>query len=80
MNNDQLQSILREYPMSLRLDVIVAGEKMLETTVVEMLVKLMEQPQSALVTFCGRSSAIVRERGFNSGLPPYKPWIEMDMR
>lgn len=80
MNNDQLQTILRQYPMSLRLDIIVEGERMLETTVVELLLKLMEQPQSALVTFCGRSCVIVRERGFNSGLPPYKPWLEMDMR
>lgn len=80
MNTEQLRSILLEYPMSLRLDVIVEGQRALETTVCEMIIKLMDQPQDGLLTFCGRSNIIVRERGFNSCLAPFRPWLEMDMR
>lgn len=81
MNVEQLKSILSEYPMSLRLDVIVERTKVLETTVAEMVCKLMPEPQNELLTFFGRSNCIIRERGFNTSVaPPYKPWIEIDLR
>jgi hypothetical protein len=46
-----------------------------------LIIKLMPEPSSALLTFCGRSDVIIRERGQNTCIaPPYKPWLEMDMR
>lgn len=84
MNNEQLRSILAEYPLSLRLDVIVERERALETTVAEMICKLMDKPPGGLLTFCGRSECIIRERGERTddvaGAAPYRKWLEMDMR
>jgi hypothetical protein len=84
MNVEQLESILNEYPPSMRLDVMVERKAMLGTTVVELLLKLMEQPPDASVTFYGLSDCIIRERGeFTddvAGAPPYREWLELDMR
>lgn len=80
MNNEHLQSILREYPMSMRLDVLVEKKTALETTVVEMLIKLAQEPPKALLTFCGLSNCILRERSINADRPTHREWLEMDMR
>lgn len=84
MNVEQLTSILQEYPMSMRLVVTTQRQPMLETTVVEMLIKLTPEPQSALVSFCGRDQCIIRERNDSAnnfaGTLIIKKWLEMDMR
>lgn len=85
MNNEQFKSILCEYPMSTKLKVTVERTTVIETTVAEMLCKLMEQPPNGLLTFFGRDNIILRER---SGLDTSntfgtlidKRWLEMDMR
>ncbi len=86
MKVDQLKRILLEYPMSLRLSIVVERCNALETTVVEMILKLGDLPQDALLTFCGLSSCILRERVEEPKLNPSgtlilgKRWLEMDMR
>ncbi len=84
MNVGQLQSILAEYPPSMRLTVVVERQHLLETTVIEILCKLMEQPQNGLLTFFGRNAVILRERNDALNNPMgtliIKKWLEMDMR
>jgi hypothetical protein len=83
MNVEQLKSILPEYPMSMRLVVTVEKQCMVETTVVEMLLKLIEQPPKALVTFYGRSEIIIREHVEEPLLGEKsirKEWLEFDLR
>jgi hypothetical protein len=84
MNNAQLTTILNEYPMSTRLDIIVEGFPVLKTTVIEMLMKLVDQPRHASLTFYGCPNLILRERINSSGgdaiVPPNRMWLEMDMR
>lgn len=83
MNVEQLQSILSEYPMSLRL-VIRAEPHVLETTVAALMSRLMSLQPTALLTFCGWGNLILRERIDSSGgdavIPPGRTWLEMDMR
>jgi hypothetical protein len=84
MNVDQLRSILNEYRPSMRLDVLVDRKAKLGTTVAELMAKLIDQPPNALLTFYGLSDCIIRERGeFTddvAGAPPYREWLEIDMR
>lgn len=84
MNNEQLQSILREYRPSMKLVVMVEKKSVLETSVAEMLIRLIAQPRDASLTFCGRPDCIIRERGEDTddvpGAAPYREWLEMDMR
>jgi hypothetical protein len=84
MRVGQLQSILNEYRPSMKLIVIVEQQRLLQTTVVEMLIKLVDQPREALLTFYGRSDCIIRERGEATddvaGAPPYREWLEIDLR
>lgn len=84
MNVEQLKSILSEYRSSMRLVIVVERQTLLETTMVEMLLKLMPQPPTALLTFYGRSDCIIRERGEPTddvaGAPPYREWLEIDLR
>ena len=77
MNVEHLRSVLGEYPLSRRLAIRVHNDIVLETTVAEMLCKLLEREPSALLTFCGRSDVILRERSDGA---PYTQWLEMDMR
>lgn len=81
---EQLLVILKEYPPSLRLDVIVEGQIIRRTTVIEMCIKLMSQRPSALLIFYACPNCIVRERGERTedvaGAPPYRQWLELDMR
>lgn len=83
MNVEQLQSILSEYPPSLRL-VIRSEPHVLETTVAAILSLLMSLQPTAWLHFCGRSEVILRERIDSSGgdaiIPPGRTWLEMDMR
>lgn len=85
MNAEQLKAILSEYPPSMKLVVVVEKKRVLVTTVVEMLIKLMGQPQDASLTFCGRNNCIIRERAdkteHQGELVRCVPgWLEMDMR
>lgn len=84
MNNEQFKSILCEYPMSMKLKVTVERTTVIETTVAEMLCKLLEQPHEALLTFFGRDNVVLRERSdphINAfGTLIDKRWLEMDMR
>lgn len=84
MNTEQLIAILNEYPMSTRLDIVVEGHPLIKTTVVEMLIKLKDQPHNASLTFYACSNIILRERIDSSGgeaiIPPNRMWLEMDMR
>ena len=79
---DQLNRILSEYRPSMRLVVTVEQQRLLETTVVEMMLKLTAQPPKALVTFYDRSDCIIRERNgvFDHGGAPYREWLEIDLR
>jgi hypothetical protein len=53
----------------------------LETTVAEMICKLIGQPPDALATFFGRSNCILRERDDPlASRGPHSKWLEMDMR
>jgi hypothetical protein len=84
MNVEHLQRILTEYRPSMRLVVTVAQEKMMETTVAEMITILMPQPRDECFSFFGLSECIIRERGEPTedvaGAPPYREWLELDMR
>lgn len=81
MNVEQLKSILGEYAPSMRLAVVVEQQELLSTTVVEMLLKLMAQPQDASLTFFGRSDVIIRERVEEMSLEGrQKKWLEIDLR
>jgi hypothetical protein len=84
MRVGQLQSILNEYRPSMKLIVTVEQQRLLQTTVVEMLIKLAAQPREALLTFYDRSDCIIRERGEATdgvaGAPPYREWLEIDLR
>lgn len=85
MNVDQLITILNEYPLSSRLNIVVEKKTMLETTVVEMISKLMREPPNASLTFCGRDHCILREyaeRIEHQGelVRCHPRWLEMDMR
>ena len=83
MNVEQLRIILAEYPMSMRLVVTVEKRPLLETTVVEMTIKLMKEPLETWVAFFGRRDCIIRER-VKEPLVGEKArreeWLEMDMR
>ena len=83
MRVGQLQSILNEYRPSMKLIVTVEQQRLLQTTVVEMLIKLAAQPREALLTFYDRSDCIIRERRNHAGVagaPPYREWLEIDLR
>lgn len=88
MNVKQLREILDEYPPSMKLKIIappnpkasweVGGETVLETTVLETVLKLMQHPDETLMIFdC--ADCIVRERGEEGRSPP-KHWLELDLR
>lgn len=62
MQTEQLRRILNEYPMSMRLNVIVDKTVAQETTIIEMLLKLGDVPDESLVSWCGFSNCIIRER------------------
>lgn len=93
MNVKQLREILDEYPPSMKLKVIVppnskehwdvGGEAMLETTVIETIIKLMEHPDPTMTIF-GCYDCIVRERvemnGRDTLFPANKMWLELDLR
>ncbi len=83
MDAEQLKTVLSEYPMSRRLVVIVDGSPVWETSVAEVVIKLMREmraPSGVLVTILGRDSCIVRERdNFSSAFPGNK-WLEIDLR
>jgi hypothetical protein len=89
MNTDQLKTILAEYPLSRRLNVLVDGTPIWETSVVEVLTKLMseapEKSPPALLTIFGRDSCIIRER-IDEGREPnhlgpqFNKWLEIDLR
>ena len=79
MNVEQLKSILPEYPMSMRLVVAVrGGSERYETTVIEMLLKLMSQPPNTSVTFFGCDNVIIREHAGDGR--PETNWLEFDLR
>ena len=84
MQCEHLKSILGEYPMSRPLNVVVGRDVLLKTTVVEMLIRLAEQPPEGLLTFCGRTDIILRERMEPTedvaGAPPIRHWLEMSLR
>jgi hypothetical protein len=56
----------------------------MESTVFETMCKLMKEPAEASVFIFGRGDCILRERGEMTddvaGAPPYREWLEMDMR
>jgi hypothetical protein len=92
MNAEQLKKILEEYSPSMKLKIIVDREVLIETTVIETVLKVQyedlkcrpgDRPVTVLTIF-GRSDCIVRERGdFTddvAGAPPYKRWLELDLR
>lgn len=85
MNVAQLISILSEYPPSRRLVVTVDQQRVLETTVFELILKLMPTQPRALVTFYGRNECVIREHG-EAPLsdpargPEFSRWLEIDMR
>ena len=82
MNNEQLRSILSEYRPSMRLVVTVDRKALLETTVCEIMLKLTMPPPSDWVNFYGRDSCVIRERNgvFDHGGPPFREWLEIDLR
>lgn len=84
MNVEQLKLILQEYPMSRPVKIVVEKKVMLETTVVQLLMKLIDVPPNGWLAFCGRHDVILRERIDSSGgdaiIPPGRTWLEMDMR
>ena len=89
MNVDQLHKILTEYPMSMKLKVVVDGALAEETTVVQTIIKLQYEQFKArpgdrtdlLLNYFGRSNCIVRERGdFTDDVAGYKRWLELDLR
>ena len=83
MNIAQLKSILAEYPMSMRLVVTVERQHLLETTVIEMLLRLIEEPPSDWVALYGYRDCIIRERVEEPLLGEKsirKEWLEIDMR
>ena len=83
MNVKQLKSILMEYPMSMRLIVTVKRRTFMETTVVEMVLKLMAEPPNASGAFCELNDCIIRERVDEPLLGEKsirKEWLEIDMR
>lgn len=83
MNIEQLGSILAEYPMSMRLVVTVEKQQLLETTVVEMTIKLMKEPPETWVAFFGRRDCIIREHVEEPLLGEKsirKEWLEFDLR
>lgn len=84
MNVEQLTSILKEYPMSRKLLVVIDGQTMRETSVAEAVCDLIQAQPSELLTFFGRNNCIIRERGdFTNdvaGAAPYKQWLEIDLR
>lgn len=85
MNAGQLKDILLEYPGSRKLKVIVQKEVVMEMTVIELIIKLLEcEKIEALFTFFGFDNCIVRERGemINdvAGAAPWRDWIELDLR
>ena len=83
MNVEQLRIILAEYPMSMRLVVTVEKRPLLETTVVEMTIKLMKEPLETWVAFFGRRDCIIREcvkEPLVGEKARREEWLEMDMR
>lgn len=76
MDTERLREILLEYRPSMRIVVAVDRAKMLETTVLELYLKLGEKPVFSIL---GYNSCIIREH-----LPtPDKPasdWLEIDVR
>lgn len=94
MNVAQLKLILREYPPSMKIDIVVEKQVMLSTTVVEMMIKLdewhvdidgKELPDDKItVAYFGLGSCIMRERNdalanIHGTIIP-RTWLEMDMR
>ncbi len=80
MRSQHLNGILAEYRPSMRLDVLVDGQKMYSTSVIEMMFQLT-QPNGpeTLVQIFDRSSCIIRERG-DWDSAPWTEWLEIDMR
>lgn len=83
MNIKQMKSILCEYRPSMRLMVKIDRTAVWETTVAEVLCKLMEiKPEKSTAIF-SRDSCIIRERVRLSERetgPPCKEWLEIDLR
>lgn len=84
MRNEQLKSILCEYPPSMRLKIIVEKQLLTEMTVVELLCQLLEQPLEASLIFFGYNDVIIRERiedlDAPPGAAPVRQWLELDLR
>ena len=78
---EQLKRILAEYPMSMRLVMTIEQQRLLETTVVELLTKLIGQSPTALVTYYDRRECIIREHvGHDAENRPNAGWLEIDLR
>lgn len=80
MRNEHLQSILLEYRPSMRIDILVGRKKRQETTVLEVVTRLMKEPPQSSVTILGRTDLILRERTINADRPTHGEWLEMDLR
>lgn len=84
MNVEQLQKILREYPPERRLNLLVDGELVQSTTVLEIRHKLEWLSPHAYTTIFGRDSCIFRERVEDLDAPPgaaqTRKWLEIDLR
>ena len=84
MNVEHLHRILSEYRPDMKLTILVNGATLMEADVSAVITTLMSQPPDASVSFFERSECIIRERGeFTddvAGAPPYRQWLEIDMR
>jgi hypothetical protein len=76
MNVEQMRAILAEYPPSMRLVVVADAKVVMQTTIVEMSIRLISEPPDASLCIYGRSDCILRER--DEGY--FNKWLEMDMR
>jgi hypothetical protein len=80
MNVEQLKAILNEYPPSMKLAIRAGGKLMEDTTVLEVVLKLMaaEKPKLSNLSWYGLDNCIVRERISDTG-PVFKS-LEIDLR
>lgn len=78
MNNEQLKSILMEYPPSMRLVVTIDRQPAMKMSVAEMVIKLWDLKLD--FTVLGYNYCIIRERVSKDPSKPESDWLEMDLR
>lgn len=83
MNVADILEALREFPPSMRLIVRSPPPQVqVETTVIELTIRLAQEPPDVSMNYFGRSSFILREHQPKPtpNAPPQLAWLTMDWR